>query len=193
MDRLLLRNYRSIRNTISSGDMLLYRYGGGLFSRGIAAAGRSIYSHVAMAAWWDDRLFALETRAWIGGTATLLSNYVENYPDRVDVYKAGITDRQREVAVDWMKSATGKKYGWGTTLSHAARLSPILSMFLSAPLADDRHKRLPVCSELVSRAYREAGADPIPNLSDKATLPGDLARSTMFEYKFTLSSLRDCA
>ena len=188
-----LCSYKSTRGTILSGDLLLFRSKGGLFSRGIAALGRSIYSHAAMAAWWADRLFALETRSWIGGRALLLSNLVVNAPGRIDVFKTDLNERQREIAVDWMKSATGKKYGWGTIFNQGLRVSPIISIFLSPPLADGSTDSPPVCSELVSRAYREAGVDPVPRLSDRATLPGDLARSWMFKDQepITLTSVME--
>ena len=40
--------------------------------------------------------------------------------------------------------------------------------------------------EAVSRACRRGGVDPVPNLADRLTEPGDLARSAFFGYRFTL-------
>jgi len=42
------------------------------------------------------------------------------------------------------------------------------------------------CSQAVAWAYRVAGLDPTPNLPDRLTEPGDLARSPIFRYRFTL-------
>jgi hypothetical protein len=33
-----------------------------------------------------------------------------------------------------------------------------------------------------------AGIDPVPNLNDRITEPNDLARSSLFEYRFTLEA-----
>ena len=35
-------------------------------------------------------------------------------------------------------------------------------------------------------AMRAGGVDPVPNLADRLTEPGDLARSAFYEYRFTL-------
>jgi len=41
----------------------------------------------------------------------------------------------------------------------------------------DGDSSAPFCSEAVSRAWRLAGVDLVPNLADRYTEPGDLARS----------------
>ena len=49
------------------------------------------------------------------------------------------------------------------------------------------HKRF-VCSTLVTYAYRTHFIDPVPFLSDEYTTPGDLARSGLFSYLFSIIS-----
>jgi hypothetical protein len=47
---------------------------------------------------------------------------------------------------------------------------------------------LPFCSQAVARAYREGWRDLVPCLADRYTEPGDLARSALLQYQFTLVS-----
>jgi hypothetical protein len=52
---------------------------------------------------------------------------------------------------------------------------------------DQLDGRAVFCSEAVSRADRlGGGVDPVPNLADHDTEPGDLARSDFYRYQFTL-------
>ncbi len=179
--------YGDVRHRIGNADLLLFRARGLPHCRLIASAGRSIYSHAGLAAWWGERLLCLETRQWIGGRAVALSNLVAALPARIDVYAVQLTQRQCAGAVDAMVSATGRDYGWRAFLWHALHTAPIARWLLPPELDNGRNGSLPVCSQLVSRAYREgAGVDVVPNLSDRATTPGDLARSARFAYRFTL-------
>ncbi len=179
--------YADVRRKIRGADLLLFRARPRMHSRLIAAAGRSPYAHAGMAAWWGERLMCLETRQWIGGRATVLSNLVAAVPGRIDVYSLKLNQHQRAGAVDRMISATGRRYGWRSLVWHALRQALVLRWILPPDLDDGRNGSLPVCSQLVSRALREgAGVDVMPNLSDRATTPGDLARSALCKYRFTL-------
>ena len=52
-----------------------------------------------------------------------------------------------------------------------------------------RGERCPVCSEMRAICERMgAGVDPVPNLPDRYTEPGDLARSPFYKYLFTLGA-----
>src|SRR3990170_4401735 len=82
-------SYPLARSKIRDGDLLLFRRGHGLLGHLIATAGRSDYSHAGMAAWWQRRLMYLETVQGRGGRAVLLSNLVQAYPGRIDVYSTG--------------------------------------------------------------------------------------------------------
>ncbi|NLX97352.1 MAG: hypothetical protein GXY83_14375 [Rhodopirellula sp.] len=179
--------YRDVRGKIRDADLLLFRARPRLHSRMIAAAGRSPYSHAALAAWWGERLMCLETRQWIGGRAVTLSNLVAESPGSIDVYTLKLKDDQRAAAIDRMITAGGKRYGWPALVWHALHSAPALRWLLPPEVDDGRNGSLPVCSQLVSRALRDgAGVDVTPNLSDRATTPGDLARSALCRYRFTL-------
>lgn len=188
MDSVTL-NYRLARSRIRNGDVLLFRRRCGVASKLIAVAGRSEYCHAAMAAWWNHRLMVLETVQGRGGRAVLLSRLVDANPSLIDVYRISEHHRRRfrrDSAVEAMIEITGKRYGWWN-LARAAMLHlPILRLF-TIPLDDDRaNGSLPFCSDAVSRAMRAGGVDPVPNLADAGTEPGDLARSATLSYRFTL-------
>ena len=86
-----------------------------------------------------------------------------------------------------MIEITGKPYGrWN--LFRAALHHSIVVRLLLAPAEDDLEigRDTPFCSQAVSLACRLGGVDPVPNLADRLTEPGDLARSSFFEYGCTL-------
>jgi hypothetical protein len=138
-----------------------------------------------------------------GGRAVLLSNRVGQCPGRIDVYRpdrpmlrvnCGDRDCRDTLSsvVETMKRLTGTPYGWTSLLRTGLRHLPIVRWIVPTPVRDRHSKaehlatKAPYCSEAVARAYRSAGVDPVPNLADAATEPGDLARSTLFQYRFTL-------
>lgn len=180
-------SYGEVRGCIGDADLLLFRRSGWI-GRLIAGGGRSIYSHAAMSAWWGESLFCLEMRQFVGGRAVLLSNIVEQFPGRVDVYRtnpAGFSFQPGQ-AVEAMKRLTGTAYGWWAVIE-AGILHTLLVRWILTPTTDDESNGTPpFCSMAVSRACRAGGQDPVPNLSDRFTEPGDLARSPFFQYRFTL-------
>jgi len=180
--------YRTARSKIRDGDLLLFRPRRGLFGRLIAKAGRSEYSHAAMAGWWNGRLMCLETIQGRGGRAVLLSNLVQEHPGRIDVYAAGATGEpfDRMAAVEAMIEITGRRYGWQSLLRTALIHLPVVRLLVHPDTDDMANGSLPVCSQAVARACRAGGVDPVPNLADRLTEPGDLARSVFFRYRFTL-------
>lgn len=187
MDAVLVA-YNTVRGKIRDADVLLFRRRRGFMGKLIATAGRSEYSHAAMAAWWNDRLMCLETVQGCGGRAVLLSTLVEDAPGRIDVYRAlpKLRRFRRQAAVEAMIETTGRRYGWPALLKAALTHLPVVR-FLVRPETDDAADgHLPFCSQAVARAYRLGGLDPVPNLADRLTEPGDLARSAVLEYRFTL-------
>jgi len=179
--------YTTARSKIRDGDLLLFRPRRGLFGRLIAKAGRSEYSHAGMAAWWRRRLMCLETIQGRGGRAVLLSNVVASSPGRIDVYAAG-EPFDRTAAVEAMIEITGRRYGWWSLVRTAVIHLPVARLFVRPNTDDAADGSLPVCSQAVARAVRAGGVDPVPNLADRLTEPGDLARSVFFRYRFTLFS-----
>jgi hypothetical protein len=192
-DRIRLP-YPDVRRKIRDADLLLFRPKD-WYTRMFAVAGRTEYVHAAMAGWWDGRLMCVEMTS-SGGRAQLLSNVVNRWPGVCDVYRTNAARRKfsREKALDAMIEITGKPYGrWN--LFRAALNHAFIVRFLMSPPEEDLEigRDAPFCSQAVSMACRTGGVDPVPNLSDRATEPGDLARSTFFKYLFTLDwEKREC-
>jgi len=191
--------YSKARRQIRSGDLLLLRRGRNWAHRLIAAGGRTVYVHAAMAAWWNQDLMCLEMVWWRGGRAVCLSHQVARCPGRWDVYALRPVGQQqvdRSLAVRAMRRLTGTPYGWKALGRVIVRHWPVLRWLLPPPTEDPpvlvagALPPMPLepmfCSQAVVWAYRLAGADPTPNLPDRLTEPGDLARSPLFRYRFTL-------
>ena len=180
--------YCDARRKIRDGDLLLFRPRGFVW-RAIAVAGRSEYTHAAMAGWWSRRLMCVEMTAG-GGRAQLLSNIVRRWPGVIDVYRANATERRfsREKTLGRMIGITGLDYGW-FNLFRAALLHLPLFRFFVSPETDDAGDSAwpPFCSQAVAMATRAGGVDPVPNLADRLTEPADLSRSPFYAYSFTLT------
>ena len=187
MSESIHRDYSYARQTIRNADLLLFRRRNRI-GRLIVVAGRSEYVHAAMAGWWKDRLMCVEMTSG-GGRAQLLSNLVEQWPGAIDVYRANAQCRRfsRERALQAMIGITGKQYGW-MNLFRAALLHAPVFRFMARPAIDDSDlgDRPPFCSQAVSMADRVGGVDPVPNLADRLTEPGDLSRSPFYAYMCTL-------
>jgi hypothetical protein len=187
MNDPILIQYSDIRHKIRDADLLLFRRRSRI-TRLIAVAGRSQYVHAAMAGWWKDRLMCVEMTSG-GGRAQLLSNLVAQWPSVIDVYQINPAGRRfsRARALATMIGITGKQYGW-LNLFRAALLHSVVCRFLVRPEWSDADESPwpPFCSQAVSMACRVGGIDPVPNLADRLTEPGDLARSAIYEHRFTL-------
>ena len=137
----------------------------------------------------NGRLMCLETVQGHGGRAVLLSTLAAENPGRIDVYRANANRRRfnRERAVDGMIEITGRRYGWWSLLKAALVHLPVFR-FLVLPETDDQAKRQPCRSahRPCHGPVRQGGVDPVLNLADRLTEPGDLARSVFFRYRFTL-------
>lgn len=193
MNKPIPKNYIDARRDIRDADLLLFRRRNRL-TRLIAVAGRSEYVHAAMAGWWNGRLMCVEMTS-CGGRAQLLSNIVRRWPGVVDVYHANAVHRRfsRRRALLAMIGITGRQYGW-MNLCRAALLHLPAFRFLALPDTNDLEHSTwpPFCSQAVAMADRAGGIDPVPNLADRLTEPGDLARSAFYEYRFTLGHCPNC-
>ena len=180
--------YNDARSQIKNADLLLFRPRGAPWWRAIAVAGRSEYTHAGMAGWWGDRLMNVEMTSG-GGRAQLLSNLVEQWPGVIDVYAANAVRRRfsRERALQAMIGITGKPYGKWNLFRAGLYHMPFVRFMVSPDTDDIETSNWPLfCSQAASIAYRLGGVDPVPNLTDRLTEPGDLARSPFFQYRFTL-------
>lgn len=189
--------YRSVRSMILDGSLLLWR-GRGLIARVIQIAGRSVYSHAGMAMWHRDTLLSLEIREFVGGRAVTLASQVRRFPGQIDVFlpvgPSGLKPHPANVydgtaAAEVMLRKAGNDYSyWGLAAASVQHL-PIVRWW-SKPDMNDGGKpgiKPEFCSQAVASAARiGGGVDPVPNLSDRTTEPGDLARSQLWSYRWTL-------
>ena len=179
---------------ICNADGLFFRPRGPIW-RAIAVAGRSEYTHVAMASYCGDgRIRILQETSGERHTL-LLSSVVKKWPGVIDVYETnaiGDPNFSRAAAVDAMREIIKADYGWGNLFLAGLYHVPFVR-FVLRPNTDDyegdaepKYLRRPFCSQAVAMACRAGGCDPVPNLPDRLTEPGDLARSVFFKYRFTL-------
>jgi hypothetical protein len=167
------------------GDVLLFRRPTGLVGRVIAQLGRSLYSHAGVFAWWGLAPMLLETREFRGGR--ILPLQVGLGGASVDVFRAAALDSRAAYEItDAMRRRGGDEYGWLAILACALRHVPWLRMLVAPNQDDQANGHHPHCSAAVSAAYRAAGLDLVPNLPDYLTEPGDLARSALLQYQFTI-------
>lgn len=172
---------------IHDADLLLFRRRGP-----IAIAGRGVHSHAAKAAWWGDELFCLEVREWHGGRAVTLDSQVRKYPGRIDVFRANPGNRwpdfDRTRSTHFLRRLAGCDYGYAAVARAALLHLPIVRWWVKASTEDSAiDRRPPFCSQACAMADRlGGGVDPVPYLADRLTEPADLARSSFYEYQFTL-------
>lgn len=189
----IYRRYSEVRRLILSADLLLYR------SRWrwlhplksivhvlIRLQGRSECIHASAAIWARKRLMVGETNGGVGARVVSLSSQVAACPGLIDLYRANPNDLpgyDREVSADVMFCAAGRPYGWNSIFRTA-----LTYIGFRADTDDSGHdrQREPYCSASKSRADRIAGHDPVLNLADSETTPGDLARSDFYRYFCTL-------
>jgi hypothetical protein len=211
MPALLLRKrFAEASRLINDSDLLLFRRRpcsvrspGSLISKAIATSGRSDYTHAAKAVWWHAAkavwwrcnspvvLLCVEVREFYGGRAVTLESQVRDNPGLIDVYAAndaGCREYSRFSAAAYMLSFAGQPYGYRAIARAAGAYLPFVRLGYQTDTDDTSIDDGAVfCSEAVSRADRLGGGiDPVPNLADRDTEPGDLARSDFYRYQFTL-------
>lgn len=189
LNGVILRRLELAVGDIRDGDLLMKRADPAFIDDPIAAAGRSPYVHAGMAAWWGAQLMCLETVQFAGARAVLLEHHVAAAPGRWDVFETNPDDGwtfSRERAVQYMICLTGTRYGWLNLAKAALTHLAATRLFVRANMCDDANGSPPFCSQAVASACRAGGVDPVKLLADVATVPGDLARSMFFRYRFTL-------
>lgn len=187
-------SYESVRKDILDGDLLLWKPGD-IFGYIICAGSGSQHSHVGIAGWvmlpdGTKRLMSLETVGGRGGIIRPLSELVEKYPDRIDVYRANAGNRWSEfnragVVVAFWDNVLGKKYG--RLAAFKAALSKVfLLRLVLRPCYKDAYRSGEelFCSGAVARWTKEGGGvDPVLGRADDSTWPGDLETSPFYELK----------
>lgn len=206
--------YQQAEPHIRQGDLLLYRRHT-LWGKMIAGVGRTRYSHIGMAGWTNggpktghSDLMAYEMLP-TGGQATMLRAHAEIWPGRIDVYRindafttyawcnvaqrlvAETTQYDRRKAVDIMREfCCPGNYGMRHLVWTYIANAPLLRVLFPQPTDDEIEDKtkMPYCSEAVAFAVRKSFTDLVRNTPDSYTQPGDLARSPLLHYMFTLDA-----
>lgn len=196
---------------LKEGDVLLYR-GNTFFSWFIRFASKSSYTHVSIASRNPENINewqSIQFREFVGHQVLPLIDDVKKYAGRIDVFRPApftckYSLRQKvlghEVEERWVEykgyEATKlirefkeKRYGW-RRIWRLSRYNLALLRIFFRPNSNDKATNgslPPVCSTAVATAIRKVYADLTPWLSDHDTCPGDIARSSLLNYLFTLT------
>ena len=177
--------YDDVRGRIRTGDVLLFR-GRTLFSRAIRLMTGSIYSHVAIAAWWADHLVVFESRRQGGVRVRPLRRALRGYDGQVDWWalRPDVAARlDPKALLHRAVGEVGKPYAIRGVLALAWRL--VAGRLAGSGDAVSLPQAL-FCSQYVSLCFREANVDLAPDVEDACTSPGAIARSGLLELKAVL-------
>lgn len=204
-------SYKHAIELINEADVLLFKSGGfpgvGWW---ISKYTHSPYSHVALAHWENNSINCLEFREFKKSRSYPLHKYVDKGYE-IDVFRCAdnivypklfCTDKNIhvgheyhnfniEVASDITNMALeliGKKYSYWTVWQNLKTYIPIVRLRTKVKQQKEPDPRKFVCSTLITYAFRKHFIDPVPFLSDEYTSPGDLARSSIFSYFFSIQT-----
>jgi len=203
-------SYEKGKNLIREADVLLFRAGDfpgvGWW---IGKYTRSSYSHAGLAHWEDDTLYCVEFREFVGSRKYPMDKYIEE-KNTIDVFRSletiiapcvipgeppklcykeyNFTADKAECVINAAMNLIGTKYSYWTIWQMLKTYIPIVRLRTKIVKNGEADPKKFVCSTLVTYAYRKCFVDPIPFLSDEYTAPGDLARSGLFSYLFTINS-----
>ena len=180
---------------IQEADILLFR-GKGIISWLIKRYGSGVHSHVGIAHWDNENLQCVEFREFKGGRSVSLKTQVDDSPFGIDVFRAAkrvdyensshiLDDTTKSKITAVMLSLTGLPYGWQNIWKLAKHYMPFCRL-ARQNIKDNNANKVFVCSTAAAYAYRISYIDPGPYLADSAVTPADIARSSLFEYQFTL-------
>ncbi|HUM13362.1 MAG TPA: hypothetical protein VLT82_20610 [Myxococcaceae bacterium] len=178
----ITRAYAEIRDQVKDGDVILFR-GNVLFSRIIQRISAGRYSHSALILEWGRRWMILQAELIEGVQAVPLSVAVARYHGDVDFYP--LTPEAR-AKVDLPRLAAAAKSALGLRYAKLDLLRVAAHLLFSFPLP--RYRRDPealFCSQYVSRCFRVAGLDLVPE-SDVGTSPEQIATSRWLRYGGTI-------
>jgi hypothetical protein len=188
-------SYSKALPLIQEADILLFR-GKGIMSWLIQRYGSGVHSHVGIAHWDNENLQCVEFREFKGGRSVSLKRQVNSNPFGIDVFRAAkrvdyendsyvLDELTKSKITTAMLKLTGLPYGWTNIWKLVKHYLPFCRL-ARQNIKDNNATKIFVCSTAAAYAYRMSYIDPVPYLADSAVTPSDLARSSLFEYQFTL-------
>ena len=205
--------YNQSKELIKEADILLFRAGRfPTIGWWISKYTHSYYSHAALAHWNGDELDAVEFREFVGGRIYPLEEYIKD-GKRIDVFRcvdtaiypcieiidntywlsykekrfdADVATKITNTAIDLVDKIG--KYSYWTIWQMFKSYIPFVRLGRKIAKNGEPDTKQFVCSTLVTYVYRKHFIDPVPFLCDSMTAPGDLARSGLFSYLFSINS-----
>lgn len=191
---------------LRTGDLLLFRprplrplewlWPLNWFAYLICTFGRSEYCHAGIAVACHGTWFCAEMVEGQGGRLFPIDRYLKSRSGAIDVYTPDVKERlgfkRHKCAVKALE-LVGRPYGYGSVLLSAILHFPIIRQFSRVWISDQTNDlavptRPMYCSAGAAWAARIGGTiDPVPQLADCYTEPGDLARSSLYKYQRTLT------
>lgn len=206
--------HKEAEGYLNEGDVLLFRKPRSLLSNFIRASSDSPYSHAGLVSFSYNKqgerssVECVEFKEWYGGRSVSLANYVQQYDGEIDVFsphpysivtywnceaRRRVTERKLfkgRFITSELRNLTGLPYGWTRIFKLAARsLFTFRFWFRSDEDYDDTVAKelvYPVCSTAVAWCYAKHYVDLTPQRADHLITPGDLSRSSLLSYVFTL-------
>lgn len=205
--------YEQAKGLIKEADVLLFK--ADKFPRvgwWIGSYTKSPYSHAGLAHWQNNELYVIEFREFAGSRMYPLGKYL-NENRAVDVFRSANTIirpiilqdsfddeyylvfEEHVFTTDIAKAITdtaikllGHKYSYWTIWQMFKTYIPFIRLGRKVVKNGEPETKDFVCSTLVTYTYRKHFQDPVPFLSDGYTSPGDLARSGLFSYIFSIKN-----
>ncbi len=181
-----------VQDEIQSGDLLLFRPKGGLFSRLITVGGRGPFSHAGMVIRFkgEPEVYLAEMVVK-GGRCEPLRKSIKKWPGQYEWKKVDyehFPEFKNIRAAIYMRRLARQKYGFFSICKAALLHLPIIRMFVRPDTNDQTIHRYPCfCSQAVSRAcVHGGGIDPVQMLSNRLTEPADLARAALWQTRGAL-------
>ncbi len=169
---------------LRTGDILLFS-GAYRLSRVIEWTSHCPYSHVALLAWWKDRLVAFQSDNR-GVEVLPASTMVCRYNGKVDWWSL---DDGRRAALDEDRFFDTALTLLGIKFGYLPLVGLFLRMMLGWSLGQADGKRPPTsmfCSQFVSCCFRNGLGDLDPAVNDASTSPADIMRSGFFKKRYRL-------
>ncbi len=205
-------SWADAKELFEEGDILLFRAKSTIFSLSywIALYGRSSYSHVSIVSLSDGEPECLEFKEFRGARKHFLYEDIQQGYN-IDVYRIRrlVSDTQintetREVTTttkefnseiaksitDTAKRIIDKKlgYSYGIIWQIIKLYIPFYRLFVFRDLLDRLNENSFVCSTFVSYLFRSYYIDLVNGISDLYTTPGDISRSGLIQYVFSIEA-----
>jgi len=167
-------NRKDLIRDLKRADILLMA-NNTLFARWIKALTRSIYSHVEIYIGAGECVGATNKGGKGVRIRTIQQNMKRFY--RIDILRYPYLYEKTEIICQTAMNHIGERYNYLMLFWF-----PLMWLFPDRWRNPFTKKKAKTCSELVSRVYKEAGIDLLPNKTEGQESPGDIAKSSKLKF-----------